>query len=198
MNTQTLTHSPLPQLHEIDFLAQEIEVEIRGMIGLDYMGQVLGMTPWTHWPSSAHVSWPFVSPFKSVFYAFSALDHTDPEVSFLWFFHCISPKALYSCIPWTTSYTWVGMSHFVGRSGEPLSLTVLDVCWSRELALPGISWGSAWWVLEVLSWKSIQPTPNPWCLWGLIYGWRWYYMGFLIVYLCSSFLMDICCFITQP
>lgn len=45
MNTQTLTHSPLPQLHEIDFLAQEIEVEIRGMIGLDYMGQVLGMTP---------------------------------------------------------------------------------------------------------------------------------------------------------
>lgn len=43
MDTQPLTHSPLPQLHETEFL-EEIEVEIGEKIGLDHMGQVLGMT----------------------------------------------------------------------------------------------------------------------------------------------------------
>lgn len=35
----------LPQSHETEFLAQEIEVEIREKIGVDHMAQMLGITP---------------------------------------------------------------------------------------------------------------------------------------------------------
>lgn len=45
VDARTLTHSPLPQPHETEFLAQEIKVEIREKIGVDHMAQMLGITP---------------------------------------------------------------------------------------------------------------------------------------------------------
>lgn len=91
MDTWTLTHSPLPQPHETELLPQEIEVEMReDRVRPHEIGA--GHDPIdTLAIFCSHLSGPWYHFLNFFSYAFSGSDHTDPQVSFLWFFHCTSP-----------------------------------------------------------------------------------------------------------
>lgn len=149
--------------------------------------------------SCSHLSDPLDHLLNLFSYAFSASDHTDAQVSFLWFFHCTSQSKPCAPAPHELPpHTQVVMFQFVGKSGEPPSLTVLDVTWPRGwcfLGVPGEMPGVPWRCYP--GYQHTLPATHGVCGDPFRGGGGIIWVSWLFfISLCSSFLIDICCFVT--